>query len=43
MIVKYIWRTRKKEGIYRHTRDWNGWFLFGLIPIYISCFRLTID
>lgn len=43
MIVKYIWRTRKQEGIRRYVRDWNGWFLFGFIPIYISCFRLTID
>lgn len=43
MIVKYIWRTRKQEGICRYTRDWNGWFLLGFIPIYISCFRLTID
>ena len=43
MIIKYIWSTRTKKGIYHYTRDWNGWFLFGFIPIYISCFRLTID
>ena len=43
MIVKYIKKKKKKEGIYHYIRDWNGWFLFGFIPIYISCFRLTID
>ena len=43
MIVKYIWQTRKSQGIYRYTRNWHGWFLFGFIPIYISCFSLTTN
>jgi len=43
MIIKYIWQTKKKAGIYYHTRNWQGWFLFGFIPIYISCMHLTIS
>ena len=32
MIVKYRWRRDKKLNKYSL---WEGWFLFGVIPLYI--------
>jgi len=36
MIVHRIWhwRTRVAHGETRRLR-WDGWFLFGIIPVYI--------
>ena len=42
MIVKYIWLTSKKAGIYNYTRTWEGWFLLGFIPLYIKTAGLKI-
>ena len=44
MIVKYIWRTSHYNKYWREYRDraWMGWFLFGVIPIYIKNTNLTI-
>lgn len=33
MIVKKYWRKYKKNG--QHS-DRKGWFIFGLIPLYIE-------
>ena len=39
MIVHRVWSTTKTKyelhGVAHVTRDWEGWFLFGLIPLYI--------
>lgn len=48
MIVHKIWNTRKDtknwnaftfKGVYYSSsreRNWEGWFLFGIIPLYIK-------
>jgi hypothetical protein len=36
MIVKYIWITKKGHGVKLVERHWRGWFLFGIIPLYID-------
>ena len=45
MIVRYVWHTKKDMGKYfkykndylrYRTRDWIGYFLFGIIPLYIK-------
>lgn len=43
MIVEKIWITRKeeKEPGYKTidcdvVRKWRGWFLFGIIPLYVK-------
>lgn len=44
MIVKYIWRTShyNKHWLEHRDRAWMGWFLLGIIPIYIKNTNLTI-
>ena len=44
MIVQYIWHTRRynKHWQERKERTWVGWFLLGIIPIYIKNTNLTI-
>lgn len=42
MIIKYIWLSSKRVGISFHTRTWEGWFLFGFIPLYIKTTNLKI-
>ena len=42
MIIKYIWSSSKRVRIYCHTRTWEGWFLFGFIPLYIKTTGLKI-
>lgn len=44
MIVKYIWYTyhHNKRWRDRRERTWIGWFLLGIIPIYIKNTNLTI-
>ena len=34
MIVKKYWRKWNRTGV--GYSDWKGYFLFGLIPIYIE-------
>jgi hypothetical protein len=36
MIIKRMWITIKGQGFRRVERHWRGWFLFGIIPLYIS-------
>ena len=36
MIVKYVWITQKGAGKTSIERHWRGWFLFGIIPLYID-------
>lgn len=38
MIVYKFWSTTKYESIYCVTRNWEGWFLLGFIPLFV---RLT--
>jgi hypothetical protein len=33
MIVKWQWTSNKNDT--KNWRDWEGWFLFGIIPLYI--------
>lgn len=35
MIVYRWWSTTKKKSIYTYTYRWEGWFLFGLIPLFV--------
>ena len=44
MIVKYIWHTCHHNKRWRDCRErtWVGWFLLGIIPIYIKNTNLTI-
>lgn len=44
MIVKYIWHTCRYNKHWREhkERTWVGWFLLGVIPIYIKNTNLTI-
>lgn len=32
MIVKRYWSTRR----HANRKEWRGWFLFGLLPVYIE-------
>jgi len=39
MIVKKFWQTKirwKYNGSVKETKTWRGWFLFGIIPLYIE-------
>lgn len=45
MIIMKIWTTEKRKPfgfIYERTsyscrsRHWKGWFLFGIIPLYVA-------
>lgn len=38
MIVEKKWRRYKKRGIV----DYQGWFLFGIIPLYIRRFGIRL-
>lgn len=48
MIVKYLWTTENKKRfpsgmIYEHkTKLWEGWFLFGFIPLYIRNYKIVV-
>lgn len=44
MIIKYIWHTDRYNRRLRehHERTWKGWFLFGIIPLYITNTQLII-
>lgn len=44
MIIKYIWHTERYSRRLRESRErtWKGWFLFGIIPLYIENIQLTI-
>ena len=44
MIVKYIWHTTRYNKYWRENRErtWKGWFLFGIIPLYIENTQLII-
>lgn len=35
MIVKRFWFGKKKDAL-GHFKRYCGWFLFGIIPIYIK-------
>jgi hypothetical protein len=35
MIVMKIWESYRKEGTINERSLWKGWYLFGIIPIYI--------
>lgn len=41
MIVKYMWTTQRGPK-YRPTseRTWQGWFLLGIVPLYVRCVEL---
>ena len=34
MIIKKTWKRR--DGVYRYRYKYTGWFLFGIIPLYIN-------
>jgi hypothetical protein len=36
MIVFRWWSTTKKKVLYTYTYHWEGWFLFGFIPLFIK-------
>lgn len=41
MIIKYMWVTRRGNTRREYdVRTWQGWFLLGVIPIYIRCVGL---
>lgn len=44
MIVKYVWNTDRYDRHRREHRErvWEGWFLFGFIPLYIKTTQLII-
>ena len=44
MIVKYVWCTSRYNMRWsqRRERTWKGWFLFGIIPLYIENTQLII-
>lgn len=40
MIVKRLWRNIKRSNYAKikiEESDWEGYFLFGIIPLYIRC------
>lgn len=44
MVVMYSWRTDKNVimlGFAKKTTYWKGWFLFGVIPIYIKTVEIV--
>lgn len=41
MIVFKWWKTSKKRGFYMHTYSWEGYFLFGIIPLYVRLVKET--
>lgn len=36
MIVYKQWETRGKKSFYTYVRTWEGWFLLGLVPLYVK-------
>jgi hypothetical protein len=44
MIVQKIWYNQKYDkGLNRTILfEYNGWFLFGIIPLKISCIKYSI-
>lgn len=37
MIIEKMWTTEKyKYGFLIVSKTWRGWFLFGIIPLYIK-------
>lgn len=45
MIVEKLWTTHQRKSFGFHydgntydscTKSWRGWFLFGIIPLYIK-------
>lgn len=52
MIVYRMWHRRKwyPNGVPGHRsttrfrdRDWEGWFLFGIIPLYIRMVKWVVS
>ena len=55
MIIHRYWTTRRKRRQPRRREHmpfpslqytvakWRGWFLFGIIPLYIHCTGLTYE
>jgi len=46
MIVERMWQTEiKTSTLYPRLiakKTWRGWFLFGIIPLYIKMIKLEI-
>jgi hypothetical protein len=38
MIVMKLWKTQK-YGMRGYEKLWKGWFLFGIIPLYIENYK----
>ena len=55
MIIHRYWTTRRKRKRprkYEHmpsptleytVAKWRGWFLFGIIPLYVHCIGVTYE
>lgn len=44
MVIKYQWVTARKVKYHLLNTEWEGWFLFGIIPLYIrSLSRQYLD
>lgn len=41
MIVYKKWIREKKRSIFTYETQWEGWFLFGIIPLYVRQVTLT--
>jgi len=41
MIIYRSWKQIKRGGEEKKRFIWHGWFLFGLIPLYLR--RINID
>lgn len=47
MIVKKLWTTNAKKKYFHfeghlygeRTRHWKGYFLFGIVPLYVECLK----
>lgn len=40
MLVHKLWTTSKRGFIYTDKTTREGWFLFGVIPLYIRTLRI---
>ena len=44
MIVERMWFTEQKSNTISPTLDcrktWRGWFLFGIIPLYVKMIKI---
>jgi hypothetical protein len=40
MMIKHkIFETSKRKNALLHVDLWEGWYLFGFIPLYIRCIK----